>query len=744
MPENPTSPRFGIQLGSRFLWSLLVAESAILSLLHHRYNFWGWSWTRQLIIVLVIAPTCAFILEHLLSHLWPDLLRVSFRRWLLFLLPAVGISGFVAWHFLYMPEIEHSLEIVPSGRSGAAPVRLSEIRAAYGSAVPLSTFAGKAGWRLEQGLLISSDVSPTPIRYPFVGPINEQVRIDFVASPHGGPVQVTVDGRQVTVNLNGPEGDERRARLDTAYRWGTLNTAIVPLILVIDICTVLSLLVALWLMQEVTQKKDAESGNPDPERFLSHLEGLVMLCAIAVVLHTINFLSVPLTVLKDSPSYLQGAVYWIQNHSLDGVSSYRGLGTTLLFTPAMAPFGRNPLGLKFLLHLLAIACVPLSYRVGWQLGQRRWFAFAAGLLTALIPDLYAYSSFVLSEGPHVFAGLLFCTLLLSALRTLSPGWILATLMAGSFAVLVRSENLAAFLIGIGFILAKLIWQQIAPGARSIRPWQLGLAVFAAALPLLAWSAHNQRVYGFFGLSDFAGAALYDGWVYFGERSHIPIADRTSEAVQAIDAAYGDAKPGAGDVPTSWSVYYLLRDRGYTSEQAFSILQKATEDSIRKDPAMSWKLLLVKLRQGFEPHPFIPATARLPGEQPGFSTLNADYFDGEGIFVPPLIYFQRWVDNVIGRWYESVFGVWFWLGAVMLFICLYRLPSFEWTTIIIITANSVLLPTIIGMSMWRYVLLGMILMQYPLLAGIQSAGRFVRYYLLLIRPGGFRPKSLHAS
>jgi len=106
----------------------------------------------------------------------------------------------------------------------------------------------------------------------------------------------------------------------------------------------------------------------------------------------------------------------------------------------MAPFGRNPWGLKILLHLLALACVPVSYRLGWQLGRRFWFAFIAGLITALIPDLYFYSGFVLSEVPHFFFGLLFCTLLLSALETMTAGWLIAALLVGSFSVLVRSES----------------------------------------------------------------------------------------------------------------------------------------------------------------------------------------------------------------------------------------------------------------------------------------------------------------
>ena len=163
----------------------------------------------------------------------------------------------------------------------------------------------------------------------------------------------------------------------------------------------------------MTQDQIGTSAGRAAERSISHTQGLLIACGVALVLHAINFIAVPLAVLKDSLSYLQGVAYWLQYHSLDGASSYRGLATTLLFTPAIVLFGRNAWGLKLVLHVFALACVPLSYRLGWQLGRRRWFAFSAALCTAVISDLYTYSSYVLAEGVHVFSGLLFLTFLIS-------------------------------------------------------------------------------------------------------------------------------------------------------------------------------------------------------------------------------------------------------------------------------------------------------------------------------------------
>ena len=730
MPDICISHKLAIQPGKRLVWSLLVAESVILSLLHHRYNFWGWPWSRQFVIIVIVAPLCALLLDRLLLPLWPDLAHISGRRWLLFLVPAVVIGAFAAWHFLSMPEVQHWLEIVPFGK-----VQLKEIRVSYGNPVSLSKFANVGGWTLRDAVLSSAESGSSPIRYSFVGPIDEQVRVSFIASAQGGRAQVQVDDTRAAVDLSGPDGDERRARLNTAYRWGPFNFLIVPIILAADFCTVLFLLTALWLMQELTQTSRRMTDEQGAERFLSHVQAIGIVCAVAIAFHVVNFLSVPLAVLKDSPSYLQGAAFWIRYHSLDGVSSYRGPGMSLLFAPAMALFGRNPLGVKLALHLLAIGCVPLSYRLGWQLGRRRWFAFAAGLLTTLIPDLYAYSSYVLSEAPHVFVMLLFCTLLLSALKHPSLRWTFAALLAGSFAALVRPENLAALLLGILFILAKLVWARWAGEDGNRLPWwQFGLALLAAVLPLLAWSAHNQRVYGFFGVSDYGGEILYDGWIYYGENAPISITDRSSPAVGRIEAVHSIAKPAQGDAPTGWTLYYALLQQGYTSEQAFSLLQRAALDSIRARPADSLKLLVFKLRQGFEPQPFLPATFTLPGEQSAIDTLNSEYFDAEQVSLPPLIHLQRRLNDWTADLYGPVFTVWFWLGVVMLFICIYRHPFWSWFPLAVLAANAILLPSSIGMAMWRYVLFGVVLMQYPLLAGAQSAGRLLSSYVASIRRG----------
>ncbi len=739
MKFPPLFTQFRIQLNSRAIFSLLIAESTVLSALHHWLNFWGLPWDKQALVVFVIAPVFSFLISFLVGPVWEDFLKIEWKRWLLFLFPALLIASIFTWRSFSLPEVQHHLEIIPAAGGAANEIRLQEIKGAFGNVVPLSDFKNLPGWTFQNDLLIAEGSAAKPIQYSFNGPIDQQIRVTFLTSPTSGTVSVVLDGQRSDMDLKSSDGSQKRARLNTQYRWGYLNFLIIPIILLADLFTAIMLLGSIWVVQEINQTRARNTGQRSAESFLSHRDGLLILCSFGLVLHTINFLAVPLAVLKDSPSYLQGAVYWIRYHSLEGVSSYRGPGTTFLFTPFMAPFGRNPWGLKVLLHLLAFACIPVSYRLGWQLGRRRWFAFLAGLFTALIPDLYFYSNFVLSEVPHFFFGLLFCTLLLSALDTMTLGWLVAALLVGSFSVLVRSESAVALMIGFGFLLIKVIWDwkdqkstgQVAPSRKQgglAAIWRLGLASLLAAVPLFAWSVHNQREYGFFGISDYGGEILYDGWIYFGLNSKIPILYENSSALKVIDAVYQPGLNETSAVPSGWTIYYLLLQHGYTSEQAFSLLEQASIDSIRNDLPLSWKLLVIKIQKGLEPEAFLPATFLFPGEKADFEILNSDYFDQEKLLFPVLVNLQRSVDSLIGKGYQTFYSVWLWLCLGMSFICLYRRRFFQWAPLVAIAVINVFLPTVMGMSMWRYVLSGTVLMQIFVLAGIQSVGEFIPYYL----------------
>jgi hypothetical protein len=152
------------------------------------------------------------------------------------------------------------------------------------------------------------------------------------------------------------------------------------------------------------------------------------------------------------------------------------------------------------------------------------------------------------------------------------------------------------------------------------------------------------------------------------------------------------------------------------------------DSIRNDIPLSLKLLVIKIQKGLEPQAMIPATFLFPDEKAGFQVLNSDYFDKETLLIPAIINLQRSAYGVIDRWYQIFYTIWLWLGLGMCFICLYRKPFFQWVPLAVITLNCIFLPITIGMSLWRYVLAGIFLLPLFILAGIQSVGAFVPYYL----------------
>lgn len=445
---------------------------------------------------------------------------------------------------------------------------------------------------------------------------------------------------------------------------------------------------------------------------------------MSLVLHTLNYLAVPLVVVGDSTSFLDGAVHWLRYHNLDGVSTARGPGMSMLLIPAMGLFGRSAWGLKLLLHLLAIGCVPLCYLLGWQLSGRRSFAYLASLVAVFTPDLYLYSNLVMSEIPNIFLGLAFLVLLVPALQTFEWGWLLAAMFLGAVNVLIRPENLLTLAVGMIFLAAKGIWNLSQPethpgtsktGGLLLR---LGSAILVGILPLIWWSAHNYRQHGFFGISNYAGEVLYDGWIYFGESSHIPITDRDSPAARLISSIYVHHPRSADDTdaPTGWDIYPALLDAGYSTQQAFSILQQTAVDSIIRDPSLSLELLFIKLREGFAPETTATFTLPLPGEafQPG--ELKMTYFDEEKLTAAWLVHLQRVGYRVMDFWYGQIYQLWIWVCLAALVLCLYRRPFFLWVPVVAVTSIRILFPTIMGISHWRYILSGILPLQIFGLAG----------------------------
>ncbi len=726
------------QANRQLVITMLASITIVLSLSHHWLRFWELPVEKQVLLVLFALPALALCIWFLLTCIWERCGKIDRRRWFAFLLPALVLAAGITGYVFSPPVVWHDLEIIPSVNSASIETQLLEIKVP-GYNVRFSDLKQLEGWEIREGMLIVNSRTPSPIQYSFLAPVNRPVALTFIASRQSGAVTLILDGEKLDVGLADSQAGQKSVQMNTRYRFGIPGVVMNSIIMAIDWLCFTFLLTLIWLIQEISQTSWTVLSGENRDLPITHRTGLLVLLIFAFILHFVNFLAVPLIVGPDSPGYLDGAVYWIQHHTLDGVSPVRGPGSTFLFIPVMLLFGRNPWGIKILLHLFAIACVPVSYRLGWQLSKRRWFAFSAGLIAVLTPDLIFYSNYVMSDVPNAFLGLLFCTLLLSALETFSWKWLIAAMLVGSFSALFRPENISLLVIGTIFLLAKMLWeskiQQPADAKNQIttrqvlnKLWKLGLSVFLAAVPLLAWSVHNNIQNGFLSATNYQAEALYDGWVYYGESSHIPITDQESSAVRVIRATY-QPQPDAekdSDAPTGAEIYPSLIQHGYTSQQAFSILEQAAKDSIRKNIYLSLKLLDIKIHKGLTPETLLIQTFPLPNEPVGMGSSSSDYFDQETLSIPPAIYLQRSAYDWLEKWYQSLYPGWVWFSLGMMLLCFYRKPFFVWAPAIVIVATRIFVPTIVSMSLWRYVISGIVALQMFAFAGLWSLVDFLAF------------------
>ncbi len=692
--------------------SIFASVAVVLSVSHHLFNFWGLVFLKEALILFCAVPILVFLIWLFLNRVWNICAAIEKKRWLLFFFPAVIVALILTWSFYAAPFTWHTLEIIPAPSRVAGQIELREIKIPRGRVAKFSQIEKLNGWMIEGDTLKSISANPSPISYSFFSPIGETTSLLFLRSPNSRDVTVILDGKKMNVELNQPETSLTSAQMTTSYKMGISSAVILFIVAAADFFAFLFFILLVWLIQEIAQM----TSTPTDDRFFSHRTDLMILLALAFTLHTFNFLSAPLLVTSDSPSYLQGSVYWMQHHNLDGVTAARGPGTTFLFIPAFLLFGRNPWGVKLVLHLLALASVLVSYSLGWRLFKRRSLAFFAGLILVLMPEMYLYSNVVMSDVPNIFFGLLFCLLLLSALETLSWKTILACMLIASFAALTRPENVLLLVIASGFLFIKIVWDK----KDSLKRFAiLGAALILAIVPLLGWSAHNKRVYGFFGLSNYADEVLYDGWIYFGEASGFHITDPDSRAVQSIAEVIHEYGMPAETIsaPTGWELYPLLLKHGYSESEAIKLLGDAARDSIRKDPNLALQLYLVKLKKSFIPETIMTVTFALPEEiKANAQTTKGIYFDREKQLFPALIPLQRWAYDSL-----EIFDRYFYYPLILfclgvLFLAIYQKKFFMWAPVVVITASRLFIPITIGLGNWRYVISGIpFLLIFALLA-----------------------------
>ncbi len=638
----------------------------------------------------------------------PFVKRIPKPTLTLYLLAALLLGGFVAWRTCRLPQSYQTLTITAI----TGQVTLVEIKN-NGNPLPLEKSALESGWQVQEGLVHAAQESK-PLRLTFQTPIGQPITLLFLTSPEGGTAQVALNGRKSWPNLDSERMGQTALRLTAKYR-GLPGEAFRFLLLSSSLFSFGAIGLLLLVIQHIGQEnlplKTAPAGM--------HQRNLLILSLAGLCVYTFNALTVPLTINPDSHGLLQGSFHLLQHGNFDGVSMYRGPGTTFLFAPMMFLFGNNAWGIKILLHLIAFACLFPAYRLGWQWSGSYTIALIAGFLVVFSPDLMAYASVVMSDVPNIFLVLTFLTLHVSALQKPEPKWVFATLLTGSFAVLLRSENLVMLAIGAIWLMATPLYSWRKTRALDTRRLQIvALAILAAALPVLWWSAHNQRVHGFFGMSNYQGEVFYDGWVYYGDALGTPFSNPDSRAYQVIQQAI-EAHPieitDQKGVPTGWEIYPAVLAAGYTPNQAFDLMESAAWDSIRAHPARAVEILFNKYQRGLTPGLQPMLVYPLPGED-GFAEIWRDeYFYQKTPNLPLLIGLRRAIDDSLRASYPRLYPGWVLFALLTVFLSFFRAPRLAWSAHALITASRILFPMTIGVAFWRYALAGWIPAQITAIA-----------------------------
>lgn len=684
----------------------VLSNIYLLSIGHHTIQFWEKPFRIMVGLWLVCVPLATWVLFLAAKRIQPPFNLIYEKKFILFIIPAFLLCTAITWYYYSAPETFHTITITPTTVQNQK-VEIIEIKAGGVIIPPSQSNALKYSWQVVDDILVATDKSQ-PLTVSFKSKINEPVSVLFYTTPQGGKVNISFEKKQAEMDLKSPENRQKATSFHTENYRGFSNWIFIPLLVLIDFMTIGSLFLLLYLLQETVQTEALTNTAK-----VNHRRNIAILLIISSIFHLLNALAVPLILDADSPSFLDGAIYWLKFGNLDGVSMVRGPGPAFLLAPFLYLFGRNPWGIKIGLHLLAIACVPVSYRIGWQLGKNQWAALASGLVTVFAADLFLYANFLMSDLPNLFFVLVFCTLLISAMETLEFRWVFATMLMGSWTTLFRPENITLILIGLGGIIASYLWQWRVKGfAKPIHDLSMfSLTFFVAVLPLLWWSAHNQRVNGFFGLSNYAGGIIYDGWVYFGDASGLNFTDQNSQAVQKLEKIidqYPIIITDKSGAPTGMEIYPSLIKSGYTPEQGFKLLEQAAVDSIKRDWKLTYKLLLIKIKTSIRPETTHMLSLPLPEED--YQTPKMGYFDQERLSIPSLILGQRKIYKYIQIWYDSFFHWWIYACVFAIFFSLYRSPSSIWLTLILIIGTRIFIPNIMGLAHWRYTLAGLIPLQ----------------------------------
>lgn len=682
----------------------LAGSLVFLGAAHHLLNLWELPAWRILLLFLLFLLPLARLSAFLMGRLVPRLTEIPRNRLVLFGLIALLLSGFISWRLYRLPNSYQQVTLTPL----AGQVGLIEVKANF-QVIPLQKAAAESGWREQDGIYYPGE-SALPLNVSFQAPAGKPVTALFLTGPRGGRVDASLNLQRQRADLLNERNGQTTLRLTSGYR-SLPAWLFLPLFTLAELITFGLGILLLMLLQEFGERRSSASPVNAGQARLD----LAILLTLGTILHLINMLAVPTVLNADSPAYLSAAVNLVENGNFEGASTSVGPGTALLLAPMLWLLERSPWGPKIILHLIGLACIPLSYRLGWQLSRNRWVAFLSGLVVANSPDIFFYANYPMSDLPNLFFVLLFCSLLLSAVERLSLGWTLALLASASFAALLRSENVLLVGLGAAALAVSAFWKRYS--GTKIRLWptlvQIGLAGLLAMLPVFWWSYHNLRNNGFFGMSNYFGVVIYDGWVYFGDALDMRFSDPDSAAYRELQRVAVDFPPDVTDkkgVATGWETYYSLLAAGYEPQQIMYLLETATLDSIRKDPRKSIELLFAKFQIGLEPSLPPVHTYPLPGEPAWGQRRGSEFFETDNLSLPLLVRLQRQAYDWAAYWYGAIYPIGILICLAALTLGLLRRPALGWFFLTAAVASRIFVPLTVSVAFWRYSLAGWLPLQ----------------------------------
>lgn len=301
---------------------------------------------------------------------------------------------------------------------------------------------------------------------------------------------------------------------------------------------------------------------------------------------------------------------------LEIANRYRGYGLSIFSLPIFWVFNEHSTWpIKILFHLWGIGSAILTFLIAWEISKKEWFALITGIFVVLLSDLPYYGNYLLSWAPAAFFVSLFAYFMVKYFITKRILFLYSSGIISSAAVFIRPEYV--LLVGVfGLFTAieyiqknpEILKGQLKDHLGFLRHFVISVVITLTPLFILSW--HNYKNNGFFGLTDFTYAVVYEGTIHstYKVRQDPPLVNPNSPAVQEIQAAITNVFPElvsilgvSEDYPKTGLNWYrdswALKQNGYSLEEIKELSYQAVLDTVTNQPLRYLELIILKVYQG---------------------------------------------------------------------------------------------------------------------------------------------------